>query len=61
MEPGTLISTSGFNGAGWKPAGMHGYHPDDPHSDAVFLTNCEPSIPPSTVKDIYRYMRDSVS
>jgi hypothetical protein len=61
MEPGTLISTSGFNGAGWKPAGMHGYHPDDPHSDAVFLTNYEPTTPPSTVKDIYRYMRDSVS
>jgi predicted AlkP superfamily pyrophosphatase or phosphodiesterase len=61
MEPGTLISTSGFNGAGWKPLGMHGYHPDDPDSDAVFLTNSELATPPSTVKDLYRYMRESVS
>jgi predicted AlkP superfamily pyrophosphatase or phosphodiesterase len=62
MEPGTLIANSGFNGSGgWKPAGMHGYHPDDPHSDAVFLTNHEPATPPSTVRDVYRYMRESVS
>ncbi len=61
MEPGTLISTSGFNGAGWKPAGMHGYHPDDPHSEAVFLTNREPLFPLATVTDIYRCMRESVS
>ena len=61
MEPGTLISSSGFNGAGWKPVGMHGYHPDDPHSDAVFLSNCPPTFPLATVTDIYRYMRESVS
>ena len=61
MEPGTLIATSGFNGNGWNPIGMHGYHPDDPHSDAVFLTNSPPVFPLSSVTDIYRYMRESVS
>ena len=40
---------------------MHGYHPDDPHSEAVFLTNREPRFPLATVTDIYRCMRESVS
>jgi predicted AlkP superfamily pyrophosphatase or phosphodiesterase len=61
MEPGTLIATSGFNGAGWTPAGMHGYHPDDPHSDAVFLANYKPATPPLTVTDVYQYMRGAVA
>jgi predicted AlkP superfamily pyrophosphatase or phosphodiesterase len=61
MDPGCLIAASGFNGNGWKPSGMHGYHPDDAHSDAVFLANCKPEIPPATVQDIYRYMREAVS
>ncbi len=27
LDPGCIIAESGFNGSGWKPAGMHGYHP----------------------------------
>jgi hypothetical protein len=61
MDPGCLIATSGFNGNGWRPAGMHGYHPGDLHSDAVFLANCKPEIPPMTVQDIYRYMCEAVA
>ncbi len=61
MEPGTLISTSGFNGAGWKPPACTDTTRTIPHSDAVFLANSDPATPPSTVKDLYRYMRESVS
>src|SRR6185312_6252238 len=39
MNPGWLISKSHFNGSGWNPSGMHGYHPDDPGSSAVFFSN----------------------
>jgi hypothetical protein len=61
MNPGCLIAASGFNGHGWKPAGMHGYHPDDADSDAVFLSDRKPLDPPATVQDIYRYMREAVA
>ena len=39
LNPGWLLSRSDFNGAGWMPKGMHGYHPDDTYSDAILLTN----------------------
>jgi len=57
LEPGWLIGGSDFNGAGWTPAGMHGYHPDDPHSDAVFLSNREPTRQLRTIADVYPLMR----
>jgi hypothetical protein len=61
MNPGWLIAASGFNGSSWKPAGMHGYHPDDPHSDAVFLSNRNPGMPLATVRDIYRHMAEPLA
>jgi hypothetical protein len=56
LEPGWLVSRSDFNGSGWKPCGMHGYHPDDSYSDAIFLSNHEPRFEMRTVREIFRYM-----
>ena len=60
LHPGWLFSRSDFNGAGWKPIGMHGYHPDDPYSDGVFLSNREPENPIRSVQDVHQWMWGSV-
>ena len=60
LHPGWLLSHSDFNGPGWTPAGMHGYHPDDPYSDAVFLSNRTPSTQPRTIADVYRCLKTAV-
>ena len=57
LNPGWLVTGSDFNAAGWLPTGMHGYHPDDPDSDAIFLSNREPSRPMRTIADAYDRMR----
>jgi hypothetical protein len=59
LEPGWLIGGSGFNGGGWTPAGMHGYHPDDADSDAVFLSSA--AAPPElrAITDIYPLLLDA--
>lgn len=57
MHPGWLLARSDFNGPGWTPTGMHGYHPDDPASDAMFLSNREPSVAVWAVTDVYECMR----
>lgn len=59
LNPGWMISRSDFNGPGWAPSGMHGYHPDDPHSDAVFLSNHAPSFPMHSIQDVYRWMQET--
>jgi hypothetical protein len=56
LHPGWLITSSDFNGRGWQPAGMHGYHPDDPHSDAVVLSRHEPPVPMRCIADAYTCM-----
>jgi len=56
LDPGGLVASSGFNGDGWKPAGMHGYHPDDRYSDAVLLSDHEPPVPVRSIADFHRYM-----
>jgi type I phosphodiesterase/nucleotide pyrophosphatase len=57
LDPGWLFSRSDFNGTGWHPSGMHGYHPDDDrYSDAIFLSNEQPPAPMQTIKDIYPFM-----
>ena len=53
LHPGWLIAQSNFNGRGWAPIGMHGYHPDDPDSDAVFLSNRRPPLVVRTIADVY--------
>jgi predicted AlkP superfamily pyrophosphatase or phosphodiesterase len=61
MEPGWLITSSDFNANGWLPKGMHGYHPDDPDSDAIFLSSREPSRPMRTIADAHAAMQDAAA
>jgi hypothetical protein len=59
LNPGWLLSKSNFNGKGWMPLGMHGYHPQDPWSHAVFLSSKEPPIAVRTIADVYPCMRSA--
>lgn len=55
MDAGALIVPSHM---GVKPiAGMHGYHPDDPDSDACLLSNAEPPSDPRAITDVFHLMR----
>jgi predicted AlkP superfamily pyrophosphatase or phosphodiesterase len=56
LDPGWMLARSDFNGPRWIPAGMHGYHPDDRHSDAIFLASREPSGEVRTIADVYQCM-----
>ena len=59
LNPGWMVAESDFNGRGWFPEGMHGYHPDDPYSDAVFLSNEKPLQPMRSIADIYCAIRSA--
>jgi len=59
LHPGWLLSKSDFNGKGWVPNGMHGYHPEDSHSDAIFLSSSEPPIRVQTIGDVYTCMQSA--
>jgi predicted AlkP superfamily pyrophosphatase or phosphodiesterase len=61
LQPGWIVAKSDFNGPQWTPAGMHGYHPDDPDSDAVFLSTFRPDKPMRTIADIYSVMEGRVA
>ena len=56
LNPGWMAARSNFNGNGWNPSGMHGYHPEDPYSDAVFLSNRPPAAEMRTIADLYPLM-----
>ena len=56
LNPGWMAARSNFNGDGWNPIGMHGYHPEDPYSDAVFLSNRPPAGEMRTIADLYPLM-----
>lgn len=60
LHPGWLMTHSDFHGAGWMPSGMHGYHPGDPYSDAVFLSNSAPPVDVETIADIFDCMRSGL-
>jgi len=61
LNPGWLLSRSDFNGAGWMPKGMHGYHPDDRHSDAILLTNyVSRSENVRTIAGIHGHMSEAI-
>jgi predicted AlkP superfamily pyrophosphatase or phosphodiesterase len=60
LHPGWLISRSDFNGKGWNPIGMHGYHPDDAFSDGVFLSSEKPPTQIRSVADIYQCLRQAL-
>lgn len=53
LDPGWLFARSDFNGGRWNPIGMHGYHPSDSHSDAIFLSNRIPCHEMNTIADVY--------
>jgi predicted AlkP superfamily pyrophosphatase or phosphodiesterase len=59
LDPTWLIGESDFNGKGWSPRGMHGYHPEDPYSNGVFLSNRPPSVPVKAIQDVYRCMQEA--
>jgi hypothetical protein len=59
LEPGWMLSTSNFNGPGWRPQGMHGYHPSDRYSDAIFLSNWMPRQEPQSIMDVYRCLEEA--
>jgi hypothetical protein len=61
LEPGCIVAEGGFNGKGWRPVGMHGYHPDDPNSSAVFLTSHAPAEPLITVRDVFGTMQEAIA
>jgi Type I phosphodiesterase / nucleotide pyrophosphatase len=59
LDPGCIIARSDFNGRGWFPEGMHGYHPNDSYSDAIFLSDKKPTQPMRTIADVYYSIRDA--
>jgi hypothetical protein len=59
LEPGCLFAKSDFNGRGWNPIGMHGYHPSDPYSDAIFLSNKDPRRQMTKIADIYPCLEEA--
>jgi hypothetical protein len=61
LDPGWLVARGHFNGNAWNPTGMHGYHPADPYSDAVFLSNRSPATEMRTIADLYPLMVEATS
>lgn len=61
LDPGWLISNNDFSSGGWHPLGMHGYHPDDPYSDAIFLSNRDPGRSMRTIADVHSCLMEAVS
>jgi len=59
LDPGVLLARSDFNGSGWLPKGMHGYHPDDRYSDGIFLSNRPPQRPLGSITDLFGWMREA--
>lgn len=60
LHPGWILTRSDFHGKGWTPKGMHGYHPDDPFSDAVFLSSRQPSREMRKISDVFHHMLEAV-
>ena len=56
LNSGFMFYRSDFHSGNWLPEGMHGYHPNDPYSDAVFLSNRPPASPLSSIRGISDYM-----
>ena len=58
LEPGVLLNPSHMGTR--APAGMHGYRPDHPDSDAALLTNFKPLESVETITDLHALMREMV-
>jgi Type I phosphodiesterase / nucleotide pyrophosphatase len=61
LDPGWLLTQSDFNGPRWNPVGMHGYHPCDCNSDAIFLSNRTPNHKLESIQDIYQCLEDAAT
>ncbi|MBV9179920.1 MAG: alkaline phosphatase family protein, partial [Acidobacteria bacterium] len=59
LNSGWMFFNSDFHSGNWLPAAMHGYHPDDPYSDAVFLSNQKPTSRLRTICEIYDFMESA--
>jgi Type I phosphodiesterase / nucleotide pyrophosphatase len=59
LNAGWMVAESDFNGRGWSPEGMHGYHPNDSYSDAIFLSSDKPLQPMRNIADVYYSIRDA--
>jgi predicted AlkP superfamily pyrophosphatase or phosphodiesterase len=57
MNPGTLIFPNWFGK--YSPKGMHGFHPDDSHTDAVFICNVD-EYAPRSILDFFDIMKREV-
>lgn len=57
MHPGTLIFPNLFGSH--CPAGMHGFHPDDRHSNGSYLASVA-DYQPESIVDLYHVMRSEV-
>jgi len=53
-DPGVVIAPSHMGRT--APRGMHGYHPDDPDSDAVLLASRKPSVAPTNISSFHELM-----
>lgn len=56
-EPGLMLGGGDFE-TRWRPIGMHGYHPSDPYSDAIFLSDRPPRAPVRAIADFHAWMRE---
>jgi hypothetical protein len=56
LEPGVLLNPSHMGRV--APAGMHGYRPDHPDSDASLLADFEPVAPVADITGFYGVMRE---
>ncbi len=54
LNPGVMVAQGDFNGAGWNPSGMHGYHPDDPDSDAAVMGNDPEILQLEDIRHLYK-------
>lgn len=54
-DVGWMLGDTLFHGD-WRPEGMHGYHPDDPHSHAVWLSRDEPAARPRNLVEVYHQL-----
>lgn len=53
LDAGAIVAEGEFNGRGWNPSGMHGYHPDDVDSDAVLLSNRPADLGAGEIRDLF--------
>jgi predicted AlkP superfamily pyrophosphatase or phosphodiesterase len=59
FEPGVLLNPSHMGTV--APAGMHGYRPDHPDSNAALIANFTPNKPVEVITDLCGVMREMAS